>query len=148
MSAHSDRRQFGRRESALHAVALIPGRGPAHCIIRNFSERGALLEFRDHIVPPFRFRLVIEAKDVDAVVEVRHQGQHGVGVSVVSGSIAGLLDTPSASPAAPEAPRRAAASTAPARTTGSDLRHTLFGPPKQEPVRTFNPDAGGIIRDT
>jgi hypothetical protein len=151
MTAHTslDRRQFGRRESAIYAVAMIPGRAPAHCIVRNFSERGALLEFHDHIVPPFRFRLVIESKGVDVHCEVRHQGQYGVGVTIVSGSTAGLFEAQQGPAAAPNAvPPRSASTVAAPKLTGADLRNAMFGPPRVDPVRTFNPDAGGIIRDT
>lgn len=52
----ADRRQFGRRESAIHAVAMVGGKPPVHCIVRNVSERGALLEFKEPFVPSFRFR--------------------------------------------------------------------------------------------
>jgi PilZ domain len=150
-----EKRQFGRRESAIHAVVLVGGRAPAHCIVRNFSERGALLEFNAPFAPPFRFRLVVDAKAVDVLCEVRHQTRHGVGVFFVSGSVSGLFegsqkaaDPNGLPPRAPEMQKPMAV-----RTSGTDLRSALFGSRQREavtegPVRTFDADAGGIIRGT
>lgn len=148
-----ERRQFGRRESAIHAIAIVGGKPPAHCIVRNYSERGALLEFKEPFVPPFRFRLVIEAKAVDALCEVRHQGLQGLGVMFVGGAIGGLVEAKHNVPApAGSLPLKApdASKPQPRKLTGADLRSSLFGrqldPPK-EAVRTYNPEAGGILRD-
>lgn len=79
----SDKRVFGRRESCIHAVVRIPGRGPEPCVVRNFSDGGALIEFAIEIDPPFRFRLVIEAKGVDALCEVRHKRGKAIGIRFV-----------------------------------------------------------------
>lgn len=149
MSAQHDRRQFGRRESTIHAVALVGGRAPAHCVVRNFSEKGALLEFNNRFEPPFRFRLVIDSKDVDLVCEVRHQGSHGVGVHFVGGSSAGLFDTQEKAAPAPGqvAPRAAAAAP---RASGAELRSTLFGVGQKqvsvEPTRVIEGGSVGVIR--
>lgn len=143
----SDKRQFGRRESAIHAVALIAGRAPAHCIVRNYSDRGALLEFKEPLVPPYRFRLQIEAKGVDVLCEVRHQGTYGVGVYFAGGSIGSLLDAPSPPSAQQAAPL---SRQSPQRASGSELRSSLFGSrqAEPEPVREIRSDTGRLIRGT
>lgn len=148
----ADRRQFGRRESSVHAVAMAGGKPPAHCIVRNYSERGALLEFKEPFVPTFRFRLMIEAKGVDVLCEVRHQGQHGIGVLFVGGNASGLIEARhSVSAPAGSLPHRSPppAKTAP-RLSGADLRGALFGrqlDPAKEAVKSYDPAAGGILRD-
>ena len=147
-----ERRQFGRRESAIHAVAMVGGKPPAHCIVRNYSERGALLEFQEPFVPSFRFRLLIEAKGVDVLCEVRHQGQHGVGVLFVGGNASELIEVRQnmAAPAGSLPQRNSEPVRTATRLSGADLRSSLFGrqldPPK-EAVKTYDPAAGGILRD-
>jgi len=144
-----EKRQFGRRESAIHAVAMFGGR-TAHCIVRNFSEGGALLEFNDSVTPPFRFRLIIEAKNVDVECEVRHQGKHGVGVSFGDGCASGLLNNQPATAKPVEV--REPAVEAPSRpaVNGATLRSAMFGieqkPQAPKAARVFNAEAGGIIR--
>ncbi len=111
------------------------------------------MEFKETVVPPFRFRLVIEAKKVDLMCEFRHQGQHGVGVYFVSGSAEGLFDGHKIAAAPNSLPPRSASEASnrlPVRTSGADLRSALFGVQQRQEnadiVRTHNPDAGGIIR--
>ncbi len=91
----SDRRAFGRRESRIHAFAKVPGRGAEPCIVRNFSDSGALLAFDASFEPPARFRLAVEAKGLDVLCEVRRRDGHEYGVSFVSDDAAGqmLLET-------------------------------------------------------
>lgn len=81
----AERRQFGRRNTALHAWIRIPGRPPLACLVRNVSLKGALLEFDVPAWLPFRFQLVIEATRFEMDCEIRHQGHNGVGVLFVSG---------------------------------------------------------------
>lgn len=69
----------------LHAEALIPGRPRTLCVIRDISRGGALLEFQEKIVPPYRFNLRIAGKVNEILCEIRHQGRHGIGVRFVSG---------------------------------------------------------------
>lgn len=69
----SERRVFGRRTSAIHALVRIPGRPAEPCIVRNFSDGGALLEFTVEIELPPRFRLIVDAKGVDTLCEPRHK---------------------------------------------------------------------------
>lgn len=78
-----ERRGFGRREIQIHAIARLPGRGAEPCMVRNYSDSGALLVFQGKFEPPDRFRLTIEAKGVDAVCEVRRRNGSEIGVTFV-----------------------------------------------------------------
>jgi len=78
--SHADRRVFGRRESFIHAVVRIPGRPPEPCIVRNYSEGGALIEFPSKLEPPQTFRLIIDSKGVDTMCDVRRRNGATVGV--------------------------------------------------------------------
>ncbi len=98
----SDRRAFGRRESSLHGMARVAGRPPEPCMVRDFSDGGAKLEFNGAIEPPAKFRLVIEAKGFEAECEVRRRTGNVVGVSFAGSADGRELD---------EAPMPAAAAT-------------------------------------
>lgn len=80
---HHERRQFGRRQTALHAWIKIAGRPPIACMVRNLSVNGALLEFAVPDWMPFGFKLVIEATRFEVDCELRHQGHNGCGVMFV-----------------------------------------------------------------
>lgn len=80
---HSERRQFGRRETSLHAVILLPGRGSVHCTVTNLSEQGALITLVEPMVLPPVFRLKIEALGIERNCNRRHQGENGIGVLFV-----------------------------------------------------------------
>ena len=146
----AERRHFGRREATLHALMVTGGRAPVHCIVHNYSTGGALLEFQERFVPPFRFRLVIKSKHVDVLCEVRHQRQSCVGVSFVGVSNQGLFEAipPAASGATPPVEREPPKP--PSRTSGTDLRNALFGVNQREhasePVRRFESGNGGYSR--
>lgn len=75
-----ERREFGRREMRVQAVAHIPGRPPAYCIVRDLSAGGAFLEFYERLRPSVDFRLVIASRNIDVMCEVRHHRSGGVGV--------------------------------------------------------------------
>lgn len=87
-----ERRSFGRRESSVKAVVLIPGRAPVHCIVTNFSEGGAQLELLEAIKPPLSFKLRIEAKGVEAICELRHHNGQIAGVQFLSGGMAEAIE--------------------------------------------------------
>ncbi|MEZ5849793.1 MAG: PilZ domain-containing protein [Hyphomicrobiaceae bacterium] len=87
-----ERRSFGRRESSVKAVVLVPGRAPVHCIVRDFSEMGAGIELLEAIKLPLTFKLRIDAKDVEAICEVRHQRGQNVGVQFLSGSAGAAIE--------------------------------------------------------
>jgi hypothetical protein len=78
-----EQRAFGRRESRIHAFVRVPGRPPEPCVVRNFSEGGALLAFPPAFEPPARFRLTVEAKGVDVMCEVRRRNGEECGVAFV-----------------------------------------------------------------
>jgi hypothetical protein len=104
--------------------------------VRNYSDRGALIELKETGTLPYRFRLVVESKGVDVLCEVRHQGPYGIGVQFVGGSAAGLVETSQNVRAAPgELPRLSEQPKPVARVSGADLRSSLFGrqldPPKE-----------------
>jgi hypothetical protein len=79
-----ERRQFGRRTTALHAWIRIAGRPQIACMVRNLSDSGALLEFDVPDWLPFRFRLAIEATGLECDCETRHNGTNGIGVSFIA----------------------------------------------------------------
>jgi hypothetical protein len=78
-----ERRQFGRRETCIHAWILVEGRPRTACVVRNVSEGGALLELEVPAWMPFRFLLDVEAKRFRSQCEIRHKGAHGLGVTFV-----------------------------------------------------------------
>lgn len=83
-----EKRQFGRRWLTCHAWIKINRRGEREaCIVRNISERGALLEF--HGAPPAanRFRLSVDNPAIDAECDVRHRTGTAVGVFFVQAAI-------------------------------------------------------------
>lgn len=75
-----ERRQFGRRWSHVHGWIAIEGRPRIPCVIRNFSETGALIDLDDPSRVLNRFRLTIDAIDFAVECEVRHHGRNSVGV--------------------------------------------------------------------
>ncbi|MGE0698996.1 MAG: PilZ domain-containing protein [Hyphomicrobiaceae bacterium] len=120
----SERRAFGRRESFIHAFAKLPGRGSEPCIVRNFSDTGALIAFAEDFEVPARFRLVIEAKSIEVMCEVRRRLGDQVGVSFVDAGDTGerLLDEAVPGVLAPTLPEFPPA---PARPLSSLLSMTL-----------------------
>lgn len=85
-----ERRGFGRRESRIHAIARLPGRGPEPCTVQNFSDSGALLAFANDVEPPARFRLTVETKGIDVMCEVRRREGAQIGVSFLGEGEIGL----------------------------------------------------------
>jgi hypothetical protein len=110
MAPTPERRAFGRRESFIHAIARLPGRGTEPCVVRNFSDTGALIEFKADFVAPDRFRLDIEAKGFSAVCEAKRKDGRMLGVRFLDGSATeALIDravagTPADEPGADEPP--------------------------------------------
>jgi hypothetical protein len=85
--ARGDQRQFGRRQTHMHAWISVPGRPKRACIVCNLSQAGALLIFAD--VPlglPYCFKLEIEPIGFETACEIRHQRgtRRDVGVEFVS----------------------------------------------------------------
>jgi hypothetical protein len=78
--AFIERRQFGRRTTAIHGWLVIEGRPKIPCLVRNVSEGGALLECEVPAWLPFRFHLLIDCKGFSAWCEVRHSKESWIGV--------------------------------------------------------------------
>lgn len=78
-----EQRAFGRRESRIHAFVRVASRTPEPCVVRNFSEGGALLVFNAPFSPPDRFRLTVDAKGLDVMCEVRRRNGPEFGVQFV-----------------------------------------------------------------
>jgi hypothetical protein len=100
-----EQRAFGRRESRIHAFVRVTGRSPEPCIVRNFSEGGALLVFNGAFALPSRFRLSVEAKGVDVMCEVRRKNGMEFGVRFIDEQAdieARLLEEAEAAPSQPE----------------------------------------------
>lgn len=77
------RRTVERLDVNLPGRAIIQGRAPLTCTVRNMSENGALIEFRAAIWLPARFHLEIPDLDTEAYCEICHQRSNRVGVEFV-----------------------------------------------------------------
>lgn len=55
--------------------------------MRNYSDTGALLEFRDPAPSAHMFRLVIADKNIDVLCQVRHRAPRTLGISFVGGTV-------------------------------------------------------------
>ena len=128
-----ERRAFGRIDSHVDAVA-VAGRQSVSCIVRNFSEHGALLELGGPFPAATTFKLRIDAKQVEALCEVRHRSDTTIGVRFLGGNIAAVLQRDFARQIEAESRStgRGAAALAVQRpvtpskpTTGADLRRLL-----------------------
>ena len=75
-----EQRQFGRRQTNLHAWISVPGRPRLPCTVKNLSIGGALLALEMPSWLPFNFQLTIEATRFTTMCEVRHHTAHAVGV--------------------------------------------------------------------
>lgn len=67
----------------MHAIAKFPGKPPEPCVVHNYSDGGALIQFPLDFDPPSPFRLVIEAKGLDTLCEVRRREGDRIGVRFV-----------------------------------------------------------------
>jgi hypothetical protein len=75
-----EKRQFGRRQTVLHAVVHPRGRPSIHCIVRDLSIGGARIETNAQAWLPSRFLLIIEALNFEAECQVMHRSNNCVGV--------------------------------------------------------------------
>ena len=91
-----DRRQFGRRQTSLHAWIEVQGRPRLSCVVRNISVGGALLGLDQPQWLPYNFKLHIEATRFVSWCEVRHQQPGAVGVRFLSAIEAASVDASSA----------------------------------------------------
>lgn len=92
-----EQRQFGRRQTHMHAWISVPGRPKLPCIVRNISLGGALLELDRPSWLPFNFQLTIEAAKYVTWCEVRHHSASHVGVRFMSAVEQAALDRQRAS---------------------------------------------------
>ena len=79
--AASDRRSFGRRTAMWHAWVITGTKQRFPCRVVNISSGGALLELEVTPALPPRFDLALEGTDIVIKCDVRHRGEHGIGVS-------------------------------------------------------------------
>lgn len=86
----ADRRQFGRRQTYLHARIHARGRPSLPCIMRDISEGGALLQVDHPQWLPSRFRLKIEADGTEVDCEVVRRTEDAVGVRFLAPVITNL----------------------------------------------------------
>jgi len=94
MARHAaERRAFGRRSTCIRGIVRIPGRRPVHCIIRNISEAGALLDFGQKPRVPFMFDLTIDGFRGTFPCEVRHDGSTAVGVRFINCSVKPIVES-------------------------------------------------------
>ena len=88
---HSDRREFGRRRSCIHAYVLVPGRPPTPCVVRNYSEAGAMLVLSQLVEPPYTFAIRIGSNGDEIRCEARHQHGNRIGVRFLGGNVGETL---------------------------------------------------------
>jgi hypothetical protein len=82
--AGPERRQFGRRQTCVHATIAARGRPAIHCIMRDVSRQGALLEVAHPEWLPPRFHLIVDAFGIQSDCEVVRRTETGVGVRFAS----------------------------------------------------------------
>ena len=82
-SEGADRRQFGRRSALWHAWIVTGNKQRLACCIRNVSTGGALLEMAVPATLPQKFDLLIEDRQLTIRCDLRHRGEHGIGISFV-----------------------------------------------------------------
>lgn len=78
--AGAERRQFGRRQTCVHATIALRGRPVILCVMRDLSEQGALLEVAHPEWLPTRFRLIVEELGIESDCEVVRRTEVAVGV--------------------------------------------------------------------
>ncbi len=83
----SDRREFGRRWSHVHAWICIEGRPRLPVMLLNFSEGGALIVVDNAVMLPYTFLLDVEAIDFRIGCQVRHRQTNSVGVRFIAADL-------------------------------------------------------------
>src|SRR5690349_2164275 len=79
----AERRQFGRRQTVLHAMITGNGRPPITCVVRDLSAGGARIEVEAPAWLPRHFRLIVEGT-LRSECEVMHRSADAVGVKFTS----------------------------------------------------------------
>lgn len=93
-----------------------------HCIIRNISEGGALLDFGQKPRVPFMFELTIEGFRGTFPCEVRHDGSTAVGVRFINCDVKPIVESLG-------------------RASANDAAAQLHSPPTQVPTEKAKPAA-------
>lgn len=88
-----ERRQFGRHECCIEALVTYRDQISYSCVIRNFSQFGAVLEFEPGVEAPNEFTLRLASNGAEGACSVRHRTGSRVGVAFVSGTLGIELDT-------------------------------------------------------
>lgn len=73
-----ERREFGRRNTALEGVVKVPLRAPLPCRLVNMSPKGAMLDVPMYEHIPSKFRLIIGNYETEC--EVKHREKARIGV--------------------------------------------------------------------
>ncbi len=92
-----EQRQFGRRQTNLHAWISVPGRPRLPCTVKNLSIGGALLELDAPAWLPYNFQLTIEATRFVTMCEVRHNSATAIGVRFMAAVEYAVVDRQRAS---------------------------------------------------
>ena len=77
------RRQFGRRQTNWHGWVKVRGRPVVPCLVKDFSQGGALLEFEIPPGFPDQFQITIESEKFQSWCKVRHIEPGHMGVEFV-----------------------------------------------------------------
>lgn len=88
----AERRAFGRRHSRIHGIFLVQGRPPSPCVVRNYSETGAMIELNELIQPPFHVKLRLGRPENDIDCEVRHVRGHSIGLRFVTRDVMDVIN--------------------------------------------------------
>lgn len=72
---------------------MLRGRDVVPCVVRNYSETGALLEFGEMPGASQLLRLIILQPRLEIMCQVRHRSAYGVGVTFIGGDCAGFVDS-------------------------------------------------------
>jgi hypothetical protein len=89
-----ERRQFGRRQSRLRGIIHLKGNNVRSCVVRNFSEAGALIVLDDESSLPRQFDLTIERTGLRVYCETKRRD--GKSLGVIFRAAAGSSTSPTA----------------------------------------------------
>ena len=78
------RREFGRRQTSWHGWVKVRGRPVIPCVVKDFSDGGALVEFDVPEGFPRTFVLVIESQGFESNCETRHRTGNRMGVKFIA----------------------------------------------------------------
>jgi hypothetical protein len=87
----AERRQFGRRQTNLHAWIEVQGRPRLPCVVKDISVGGALVALEKPHWLPYNFKLCIDSTRFVSWCEVRHQAPGSLGLRFLSAAEAANL---------------------------------------------------------